>query len=84
MAGSSDRRRAKGFVALAALLSFGMLGYYKYFNFFNDSFRELFLKLGMDYLVPHLNILLPVGISFYTFQAFGYTMDVYRKQCEPS
>lgn len=37
----------------------------------------------MDYLVPHLNILLPVGISFYTFQAFGYTMDVYRKQCEP-
>ena len=83
VAGSSDRRRAKGFVALAALLSFGMLGYYKYFNFFNDSFRELFLKLGIDYLVPHLNILLPVGISFYTFQAFGYTMDVYRKQCEP-
>lgn len=82
IAASPNNRKAKQYVTLAALLTFGILCYYKYFNFFSDSFQSLFQLLGMNYLIPHLNILLPVGISFYTFQAFGYTMDVYRKRCE--
>ncbi len=82
IAGAKSERAAKWFVLLAALGSFGILGYYKYFNFFNDSFRALFGKLDLPYLIPHLNILLPVGISFFTFQAFGYVVDVYRKKCE--
>lgn len=83
VARAATPRAAKWLVAAAALGSFGILGYYKYFNFFNDSFRMLFSRLDMPYLIPHLNILLPVGISFYTFQTFSYVVDVYRKKCPP-
>ena len=62
--------------ALAVILSILELAVFKYFNFFNDSFRLVFESLHLPYLIPHLNILLPVGISFFTFQALGYVIDV--------
>jgi D-alanyl-lipoteichoic acid acyltransferase DltB (MBOAT superfamily) len=56
----------------------GLLGYFKYLNFFQDALRPMFEVAGLSYLAPHLDIILPVGISFYTFQALSYTIDVYR------
>lgn len=61
----------------------GLLFFFKYFNFFGDAASALFAGLGMDYVIPHLNVLLPVGISFYTFQTMSYTIDVYRGMREP-
>ena len=64
--------------ALAVIISLLELAVFKYLNFFNDSFRLLFESLHLHYLIPHLNILLPVGISFFTFQSLGYVIDVSR------
>ncbi len=63
---------------LAVVLSLLELAVFKYFNFFNDSFRQLFERLHLPYLIPHLDILLPVGISYFTFQSLGYVIDVSR------
>ena len=60
------------------IFNFGVLFVFKYFNFFSDSARALFGELGLSYAVPALGVLLPIGISFYTFQAVGYSIDVYR------
>ncbi len=68
--------------ALAVILSILELAVFKYFNFFNDSFRLLFESLRLPYLIPHLNILLPVGISFFTFQSLGYVIDVSRDKVQ--
>ncbi len=69
--------------ALAVILSILELAFFKYFNFFNDSFRLLFESLRLPYLIPHLDILLPVGISFFTFQSLGYVIDVSRSKIQP-
>ncbi len=68
---------------LAVLLSILELAFFKYFNFFSDSFRLLFESLRLHYLIPHLDILLPVGISFFTFQSLGYVIDVSRGKIQP-
>ena len=65
------------------LFSLGVLGWFKYYNFFAESFSRLLQVLHLPYLIPHLNILLPVGISFFTFQSLGYVFDVYRGKIEP-
>lgn len=57
-----------------------VLGVFKYFNFFADSFQTLMSGIGMTIDAPTLHVILPVGISFYTFQALSYTIDVYRRQ----
>ena len=62
------------------LLNLGILGVYKYYDFFAREFAEL-IGIELDFLLLHL--ILPVGISFYTFQALSYSIDVYRKQIEP-
>lgn len=74
-------RRRWLFLSLAVNL--GLLFTFKYFNFFNDSFRQLFQVSDLNYPIPMLNVLLPVGISFYTFQTLSYTLDVYRGLIEP-
>ena len=68
---------------LAVILSILELTVFKYFNFFNDSFRLLFERLHLPYLIPHLDILLPIGISFFTFQSLGYVIDVSRGKIQP-
>jgi D-alanyl-lipoteichoic acid acyltransferase DltB (MBOAT superfamily) len=64
-------------------LNLGILFAFKYFNFVNDSLRVAFNQFNLFYNVPMFQVLLPVGISFYTFQALGYNIDVYRGVLEP-
>lgn len=65
-------------VAVCFVVNLGILFYFKYFNFVVDVFRNLFAIIHVELNIPMVDVLLPVGISFYTFQALGYTMDVYR------
>ena len=75
-------QRGKKAVMIAnVVVNFGILGVYKYYDFFATQFAELF-GIQSDFLLLHL--ILPVGISFYTFQALSYSIDVYRKQIEPT
>lgn len=71
----------KAWLTVSVLSALGMLFFFKYYNFANDSAKALFRAAGVPYLVPHLDFLLPVGISFYTFQAMSYVIDVYRNDC---
>ena len=80
---STSQNGRKWLLTTGMLLSLSLLVFFKYFNFLNDSARQLCTALGLSYLVPHLSILLPLGISFYTFQSLGYLVDVYRRQLEP-
>ena len=66
------------FLILSLCSNLGMLFAFKYFNFFNDSLRAAFEAFNVFYDVPAFDVLLPVGISFYTFQTLSYTIDVYR------
>lgn len=66
------------------MVNLGFLAYFKYFNFFIESFVDAFRLFGNELTSPALNIILPVGISFYTFQTLSYTIDIYRKQIEPT
>ncbi len=60
-----------------------ILGFFKYFNFFIDSLDSGLDRAGVDWLAPSLGIVLPVGISFYTFQSMSYGIDVYRRELKP-
>lgn len=76
----------KAILAFSMAMNLGFLGFFKYCNFFADSFAELVRSVGLTPSWTTLNIILPVGISFYTFQSMSYTIDVYRRQIvwEPS
>jgi len=83
--GSAENPRWRRFllgVSLAANL--GLLGFFKYYGFFVESFASLVQALGLQADIHALQIILPVGISFYTFQTMSYTIDVYRRQFEPT
>jgi alginate O-acetyltransferase complex protein AlgI len=81
---TSDQRKRNWLLAISLFANLGILAFFKYFNFFVDSFQNICENFGckVDYL--HLNIILPVGISFYTFQELSYTIDIYRKKLEPT
>ena len=74
----SDAGTRKAIVAASFLLNLGILGVFKYAGFAMDIVRRLSGWVGVNFVAPKFDILLPVGISFYTFQALSYTMDVYR------
>ena len=65
-------------VASNIILNLGILGTFKYYDFFVENLQHLFLQVGYSLDVPTLRLILPVGISFYTFQSLSYTIDVYR------
>lgn len=65
-------------------VNIGLLGFFKYYNFFIDNFVTAFSLFGKEIKANSLNIILPVGISFYTFQTLSYTIDVYRRKLEPT
>jgi D-alanyl-lipoteichoic acid acyltransferase DltB (MBOAT superfamily) len=69
---------------LSILMNLGFLGFFKYYNFFAESFSDAFTFFGNSIDVNRLNIILPVGISFYTFQTLSYTIDVYRNKLKPT
>lgn len=66
------------------IVNLGFLGFFKYYNFFVDNFIEAFSFFGQQISPNTLDIILPVGISFYTFQTLSYTIDVYKKKLEPT
>ena len=78
------RAGAKKWVAMSVTINLLFLGAFKYFNFFVGSFGALLEALGLKAHLPVIEILLPVGISFYTFQSMSYIVDVYRGDVEPS
>lgn len=69
-------------VGTSIAVNLGLLGFFKYFNFFIESFQEVFTLFGSSIGGSTLDIILPVGISFYTFQTLSYTIDVYRGKME--
>ena len=81
---TEDVQKRKMFLYLSLLVNLGFLVYFKYTNFFIDTFVDSFRLFGKTLEVSTLNIILPVGISFYTFQTLSYTIDIYRKQLKPT
>lgn len=77
-------KKRKILLSFSIIANLGILGFFKYFNFFVDNFVDVFSILGTKFNPITLQIVLPVGISFYTFQALSYTIDVYRKKLEPT
>lgn len=69
---------------ISIIVNLGFLGFFKYFNFFLDNFVSTFSFFGTEIKANSLNIILPVGISFYTFQTLSYTIDVYKRKLEPT
>ena len=83
MAGAArDRRRL--LLGLSVAVNLGMLGYFKYAGFFLENLAAAFTLFGRPLDLPELHIVLPVGISFYTFQTMSYTIDVYRGRLTPT
>jgi alginate O-acetyltransferase complex protein AlgI len=76
---ASDRRR-RAYVAVSLGFNLTLLGFFKYFNFFADSLHALLVSVGMTLDFVTVRVLLPVGISFYTFVTMSYVIDVYRRE----
>ena len=83
--GRTDNTRKRKWINVGAIvLNMGILFFFKYFNFFVQSFADVFSMFGAELNVRTLKILLPVGISFYTFTALSYSIDVYQRKIEPT
>jgi len=76
--------KRKLYLFISVAVNLGFLGFFKYYNFFLENFIEVFSWFGMSLRASSLQIILPVGISFYTFQTMSYTIDVYRKNLKPT
>jgi alginate O-acetyltransferase complex protein AlgI len=79
-----SKAKRKTLMMVSILVNLGFLGFFKYYNFFVDNFVAAFTFFGQDIQANSLNIILPVGISFYTFQTLSYTIDVYRRKMKPT
>ncbi|OJJ20846.1 membrane-bound O-acyltransferase family protein [marine bacterium AO1-C] len=77
-------QQRKWWLYLSLSTNLGLLVFFKYFNFFIDSFAQAFSLLGVSLQPSQLTLILPVGISFYTFQTLSYTLDVYRHKIKPT
>lgn len=77
------RRRRNAVLMVSLVGNLGLLGYYKYTDFFVDVFADVAHAAGVPFVAPHLEIILPIGISFYTFQSLSYTIDVWRRRLTP-
>lgn len=80
---TEDRAHKKRYLFLSITANLCLLFTFKYFNFFNGALKNIFMRNNLSYGIPQLDILLPVGISFYTFQTLSYTFDVYMGRCKP-
>ncbi len=76
--------KRKALLWTSILVNLGFLGFFKYYNFFIENFQDAFSIFGLSFQVNSLNIILPVGISFYTFQTLSYTIDIYNKRLKPT
>ena len=80
---TESHQNRKKLLLISITVNIGILFVFKYFGFFVESFSEFIILFGINPNIPTLNIVLPVGISFYTFQTLSYTVDVYKKKIEP-
>lgn len=80
---SKDERLRKGVLIISICINLGILGFFKYFNFFAHSLTLLLERFSVHPGFVTLNIVLPVGVSFYTFQSMSYAIDIYRRRLEP-
>src|SRR5690606_13208773 len=83
IAATDEARRRKAWLAASLAGNLGLLGVFKYYNFFAEALGDVFGLFGGSVALPLLDVLLPVGISFYTFQTLSYTIDVYRRKLAP-
>jgi alginate O-acetyltransferase complex protein AlgI len=81
---SETHKRRLAFLLLSLFANLGFLGFFKYYNFFIDSFIDTFSFFGYAFQANRLNIILPVGISFYTFQTLSYSIDIYNRKLKPT
>lgn len=81
---AENQLKRKVLVWISIVVNLGFLGFFKYYNFFLDNFITAFSFFGQNIQANSLNIILPVGISFYTFQTLSYTIDVYKRKLEPT
>jgi alginate O-acetyltransferase complex protein AlgI len=82
---TEDATKRRLLLLTSLAVNLGFLGFFKYFNFFAESFAQAFVLFGQPVAdTTRLSIVLPVGISFYTFQTLSYTIDVYRRRLEPA
>jgi D-alanyl-lipoteichoic acid acyltransferase DltB (MBOAT superfamily) len=81
---TNTQKRRKIILTVCCLVSFGVLGVFKYYDFFVTSFVDAFGLIGIHLQAKTLHLILPVGISFYTFHTLSYTIDVYRRKFEPT
>ena len=84
LANENRKTRRQVYLWISILVNLGFLGFFKYYNFFLDNFIQAFSFFGQEISSSGLNIILPVGISFYTFQTLSYTIDVYKRNLEPT
>ncbi|QXP66303.1 MBOAT family protein [Polaribacter sp. AHE13PA] len=84
LSNQNNQRKRKILLYISILINLGFLGFFKYYNFFLDNFISAFSFFGTKINASSLNIILPIGISFYTFQTLSYTIDVYKKKLEPT
>ncbi len=84
MSETQDNRKRRLLLICSLGINLGILGFFKYFNFFIDSAAVLLESIGFQAHLPTLRIILPVGISFYTFQTLSYSLDIYRRRLEPT
>ncbi len=80
---NSEGKRRKSFLVISLVANIGVLAFFKYYNFLNYNLTTLMGDFGYQNPIPHLEILLPVGLSFHTFQAMSYTIEVYRGHQKP-
>lgn len=81
---TSNKTKRKLLLLSSIVVNIGLLGFFKYYNFFIDNFSKAFSFFGNDIQASSLDIILPVGISFYTFQTLSYTIDVYKQKLKPT
>jgi len=76
--------RRKTILIISLVINLGILGFFKYYNFFVTSLSELLKSIGISSSISTLQLILPLGISFYTFKVITYTIDIYRREMEPT
>lgn len=81
---ASTQKSRKSYLLLSIMANLCVLGFFKYYNFFSFELNSLLINIGMSSMLPTLDVILPVGISFYTFQTMSYSIDVYRNEIRPT
>lgn len=84
LAKQQNQNKRKALLWTSIIINLGFLGFFKYYNFFLDNFISAYTLFGKEINGSSLTIILPVGISFYTFQTLSYSIDVYKRKLEPT